>query len=101
MMDLQMQALLSGGIFAIVIGLVVGAIGLTIYLIPTFVACKKKSPKKTAAILLNIFLGWSLIGWIIALVLACKKPEPPATIDTNAYYPPQYPQQQQDYQNQQ
>ena len=49
-------------------------IGALIYFIPTFVAAKKKSPKKTLVILLNIFLGWSVVAWVICLVLACRKP---------------------------
>ena len=87
-----LDMLLGGGIIGIVIFIVALVIGLLIHFLPTIIACKNKSPKKVAAIILNIFLGWSLIGWIIALVLACKKPAPPATINTNAYYPPQNPQ---------
>ena len=48
-------------------------IGALVYFVPTVVAAKKKSPKKTLIILLNIFLGWSGVVWVICLVLACKK----------------------------
>ncbi len=78
----MMDSILSMGIVGIVILVVLAIIGLIIYFIPTTVARKNKSPNKVAVILLNIFLGWSLIGWIIALVLACKKPAPPTTINT-------------------
>lgn len=49
------------------------AIGLVviIYIIPIIVANKRKHPNKLAITVLNIFLGWSFIGWIVALVWAC------------------------------
>ena len=45
-------------------------VGIAIYLIPTFVACKRKHTYKVAIILLNIFLGWTFIGWFGTLVWA-------------------------------
>lgn len=45
-----------------------------IYLIPTIIAVKKSHPNKVAIILIDIFLGWSLIGWLGALVWACINP---------------------------
>lgn len=56
--------------------------GLGLYLIPTIVAITRKPVNMTAAIVVNIFLGWSFIGWIIALVLALGTKQ--------AAYPPAY-----------
>lgn len=39
---------------------------LIIYFIPTFVADRKKG----AIFTLNLFLGWTLLGWVGALVWA-------------------------------
>jgi hypothetical protein len=52
------------------------------YLLPTFEAWKKGLPNLTAIALVNVFLGWSLIGWVIAIVWAFKRPEPltPSTL---------------------
>ena len=47
------------------------AIGLALYFLPAIVGRKKKN--KTAILVLNFFLGWTLIGWIIALVWATTK----------------------------
>ena len=47
---------------------------LFVYFIPAFIAYSKKHDNKTAIILLNIFLGWTLIGWVVSLVWAVKKP---------------------------
>jgi RsiW-degrading membrane proteinase PrsW (M82 family) len=46
------------------------------YLLPTFMAIKRKSPHRTAVVIINFFLGFTLVGWIIALVLASKLPQP-------------------------
>lgn len=48
---------------------------LIVYLIPTIVACVKKHTYKVGIILLDIFLGWSLIGWVGALIWACILPD--------------------------
>ncbi len=47
-----------------------------LYLLPTIEAWLRKHPNLGAIALVNIFLGWSLIGWVVALVWAFKKPEP-------------------------
>ena len=44
-----------------------------IYFIPTYIAVKRKHYQKVAIILLNIFLGWSFVGWVIALVWSVTK----------------------------
>lgn len=47
-----------------------------LYLLPTFEAWKKNHPDLKAIALVNIFLGWSLIGWVVSIVWAFKRPEP-------------------------
>ena len=53
---------------------------LAIYLIPSYVAFARKVPSSLAIAVLNIFLGWSIIGFIVALVWSLKKYDyvPPA-----------------------
>ena len=46
-----------------------------IYIIPIIVAAKKRSPKLKMIVLLDIFLGWTFVAWVVCLVLACKKAE--------------------------
>ena len=47
-----------------------------IYLLPTLVAISGKKRNTAAVAVLNIFLGWTFLGWIIALVWAtCKDAE--------------------------
>jgi tetratricopeptide (TPR) repeat protein len=42
--------------------------GLILYFIPTFIAQGKEEYSKVAIV--NIFLGWTLLGWVLALVWA-------------------------------
>lgn len=49
---------------------------LVLYLLPTIVAVKRNSPHTVAVVLINFFFGFSGIGWIVALVLATKQPQP-------------------------
>jgi len=53
---------------------------LAIYLIPSYIAFARKVPSSVAIAVLNIFLGWSIIGFIVALVWSLKKYDyvPPA-----------------------
>lgn len=41
-----------------------------VYLLPTFIAYRKDKKDKLAILLINIFLGTTFIGWVIALVWA-------------------------------
>ena len=47
-------------------------VGLVIlaYLLPSFVALQRKHVNTTAICVLNILVGWSLIGWVAVLVWA-------------------------------
>jgi hypothetical protein len=47
-----------------------------LYLLPSFEAWKRDHANLTGIALVNVFLGWTLIGWVVALVWAHKKPEP-------------------------
>jgi hypothetical protein len=41
---------------------------LAIYLVPTIIAFSREHSNATGVMLVNIFLGWSLIGWFGALI---------------------------------
>ncbi|MBU3617426.1 superinfection immunity protein [Polynucleobacter sp. JS-Polo-80-F4] len=42
------------------------------YFLPFAIAFNKKRVNSGAIFALNLFLGWSLIGWVVALVWAMK-----------------------------
>jgi len=45
---------------------------IAIYFIPTIMAYSNKKVDKASIGALNFFLGWTVIGWVIALVWALK-----------------------------
>jgi len=50
--------------------LAVAAVGL--YFLPSIVATGRQAPHWLTVFLLNVFLGWSFIGWVVAMVMACR-----------------------------
>lgn len=46
-------------------------IALVIYFFPFIVACVRRHRNQTAIFVLNLFTGWTGLGWIAALVWAC------------------------------
>jgi Superinfection immunity protein/Protein of unknown function (DUF2510) len=42
------------------------------YMLPWAIAATRGRSNQAAIGLLNFFLGWTLIGWIVALVMACQ-----------------------------
>lgn len=55
-----------------------------LYLLPTYEAWRNQHPNLTAIALVNIFLGWSVLGWVVAVVWAYKKSESTITIPLSA-----------------
>ncbi|MFN8076719.1 MAG: superinfection immunity protein [Kineosporiaceae bacterium] len=47
------------------------AIGTLLYLLPWAIAVSRGKANHAAIGLVNVLLGWSFIGWIVALVMAC------------------------------
>jgi T4 superinfection immunity protein len=46
------------------------------YFLPSIIALLRNKRDTLAIFLLNLFLGWSVIGWIVALVWAAKHDVP-------------------------
>lgn len=65
---------------AALVGLIVIGILLALYFLPSLVAAMRHHRQAVAIFMLNIFLGWTLLGWVVALVWACMNPSPPATV---------------------
>ena len=68
------------------LGTLVGlAFSLALLFLPTLVAKSRNHPSTLAIFLVNLFFGWTFVGWVIALVWACTRPAPPV------FYTPVYP----------
>jgi hypothetical protein len=50
--------------------------GTVMYFLPSIIALARSKRDILAIFLLNLFLGWSVIGWIVALVWAVKTDVP-------------------------
>jgi hypothetical protein len=46
------------------------------YFLPSLIALARSKRDMLSIFLLNLFLGWSVIGWIVALVWAAKNDVP-------------------------
>jgi hypothetical protein len=48
---------------------------LAIYFVPALVASARRHPNRAGIAILNIFLGWTFLGWVLALVWAATGPQ--------------------------
>jgi hypothetical protein len=62
-------------------GMIFLAAGLLVYFLPALMAVGTGHHNKGAIFALNLFLGWSFLGWVAAFVWACTKPAPRVPID--------------------
>lgn len=58
--------------------LVLFFIGAVLYFLPTINGKSRKHPNTDSIFLLNLFLGWTLIGWVVALVWSASAMNKPA-----------------------
>jgi hypothetical protein len=42
------------------------------YFAPLLTACIRGVPHSGSVIVINVFLGWTVIGWVIAMAMACR-----------------------------
>jgi hypothetical protein len=43
-----------------------------LYFVPTIVAIARKVSDQGSVVVINLFLGWTLVGWVVALAMACR-----------------------------
>jgi hypothetical protein len=51
-------------------------VGVALYFLPTIIAERRKKVNHMAIFLVNFLLGWTVIGWIVALVWAVTVDNP-------------------------
>ncbi|KJK59256.1 membrane protein [Saccharothrix sp. ST-888] len=54
----------SGGVSVFLI------VGLVMYFVPTVIAFLRGTRNKGAVLVVNLFLGWTFIGWVVALAMS-------------------------------
>jgi len=59
----------------LLIVIVVG-VGVLLYLLPAFIAGVRHHQNQGAIFVLNLLLGWTILGWIASLVWVCTSVDP-------------------------
>lgn len=49
---------------------ILGILALVIYFVPTAVALSRNCKARTGIEVVNLFLGWTFVGWVVALAWA-------------------------------
>jgi Superinfection immunity protein len=62
-------ALIAAGVAAVVVVL-------PVYFLPIFVARARRVPDLAPVVVINVFLGWTFVGWVVALALAVRERRP-------------------------
>lgn len=58
----------SGGVGAVLVVFIL----IGFYFLPTTVAVSRKVSDQGSVAVINFFLGWTLVGWVVALAMACR-----------------------------
>jgi hypothetical protein len=74
------------GVFFLIVSALVA---IAAYWIPTIIAYRRKLPERSQILVIDLLLGWTFIGWVVALVMALK-PLPPQ-YQQPPWQAPQYP----------
>lgn len=64
--------------FDLHVGLPSMAVGVALYFLPTIIAWVRAHYNRVAILMLNLLLGWPVVGWIVSLVWSFTNP-PPST----------------------
>lgn len=57
-----------------ILGPIVVFVLIPLYFVPAIVAGLKNHHNKVAIMVLNIFLGWTFLGWVAALIWSFTRP---------------------------
>lgn len=83
-----MHALAAGNGAGDTAGAVIAIAWITIstaaYFAPAIVALARHVPNTGSVIVIDVLLGWTIVGWIVALAMACRSKPP-------GYPAPRYP----------
>lgn len=61
-----------GSLFVTVMTIQVIAVCAALYVLPLIIGCLRRVPDVGAVAVINILLGWTLVGWAVALAMALR-----------------------------
>lgn len=76
----------AGGVF---VGLLI--VIACAYFLPSIVAAIRHVPNVGSVVVLNLLLGWTLIGWVVSLAMACRSPHAGIVVQNHMSTPNQPP----------
>jgi hypothetical protein len=59
-----------GGVSSFAVVALMAVVLAAIYFLPTIVAAIRGMPQTAPIVIINLFLGWTLVGWVVALAMA-------------------------------
>jgi amino acid transporter len=59
------------GAFGVVFGIAAIFLLLALYFLPAIIAYKRNHHNRLAILMVDLLVGWSFLGWAVALVWAC------------------------------
>lgn len=62
------------------LGLILIAVAIYLYFIPAIYASRKNRRDTMPILVLNVLLGWTLVGWVVALVWAARDDSPASVV---------------------
>lgn len=60
--------------YAVVLIIMFALVGLMLYFIPTLLAMVRHHHRSLSVFLVNFLLGWTILGWFVALFIAMTTP---------------------------
>jgi hypothetical protein len=67
---------------------------IAMYFLPTLIASARNLHSRIGILMVNLFLGWTFVGWVAALIWAIAAPAPYVVYGQPPYSPyPPYPPQ--------
>jgi hypothetical protein len=60
----------------ILAAIVLVSVSVALYLVPVMVGVARHAPDLAAIAVINILLGWTFVGWVLALALAMRSASP-------------------------
>jgi hypothetical protein len=80
----------SDNAVSIVLFIALSVVGFIAYWVPTAVALIRHHRSPGPIVIINLFLGWTIIGWIVALAMAVSA-QPASQQEPGPPWPPAHP----------
>jgi hypothetical protein len=61
---------------SVILAIILVIASIAAYWVPTIVSATRKVPNMGSVVVVNLFLGWTIVGWIVALAMAFRDPRP-------------------------